>query len=140
MIDQRLGFRESGKVRFDETPKVRAGLAVARETHELPSRIQKPVRLRSRLCSTSAWRAGQDFPRSRSYKNDRAIRKTRRFQPVQEHTALGVRYNHVSKRFVFAVAIGLAVVGFVSADDNVRAVQPQHLTILAGRDTRSYGA
>jgi hypothetical protein len=27
------------------------------------------------------------------------------------------------KRFVFAIAIGLAVVGLVSADDNVRAVQ-----------------
>jgi peptidoglycan hydrolase-like protein with peptidoglycan-binding domain len=34
-----------------------------------------------------------------------------------------MRYNHVKKRFVFAVAIGLAVVGFVSADDNVRNVQ-----------------
>jgi peptidoglycan hydrolase-like protein with peptidoglycan-binding domain len=38
---------------------------------------------------------------------------------------LGVRYNHVRRRFVFAVAIGLALVGFVSADEtgNVRAVQ-----------------
>jgi len=42
---------------------------------------------------------------------------------VQERAGLGVRYNHVSKQFVFAVAIGLAVVGFVSADDNVRDVQ-----------------
>ena len=47
----------------------------------------------------------------------------RRFQPVQEHAALGVRYNYVRKRFVFAVVIGLAVVGLVSADDNVREVQ-----------------
>jgi peptidoglycan hydrolase-like protein with peptidoglycan-binding domain len=44
---------------------------------------------------------------------------------VQERAALGVRYKHVRKRFVFAVAVGLAVVGFVSADEtgNVRAVQ-----------------
>ena len=42
---------------------------------------------------------------------------------MQERAALGVRYNHVRKRFVFAVAVGLAVVGFVSADDNVRDVQ-----------------
>jgi peptidoglycan hydrolase-like protein with peptidoglycan-binding domain len=42
---------------------------------------------------------------------------------VQEHAALGVRYNDVRKRFVLAVAVGLAVVGFVLADDNVRAVQ-----------------
>jgi peptidoglycan hydrolase-like protein with peptidoglycan-binding domain len=34
-----------------------------------------------------------------------------------------MRYNHVKKRFVFAVAIGVSVVGFVLADDNVRAVQ-----------------
>jgi peptidoglycan hydrolase-like protein with peptidoglycan-binding domain len=34
-----------------------------------------------------------------------------------------VRYNHVKKRFVFAVAVGVSVVGFVLADDNVRAVQ-----------------
>jgi peptidoglycan hydrolase-like protein with peptidoglycan-binding domain len=44
-------------------------------------------------------------------------------QPVQEQAALGVRYNHVRKRFVFAVAIGLAIVGLVSANENVRAVQ-----------------
>ena len=44
---------------------------------------------------------------------------------MQEHAALAVRYHDVRKRFVFAVAIGLAVVGFVSADEmnNVRAVQ-----------------
>jgi hypothetical protein len=46
----------------------------------------------------------------------------------------------VKKRFVFAIAIRLAVVGFVLADDNVRDVQPPHLTILAGRGTTSYGA
>ena len=34
-----------------------------------------------------------------------------------------MRYNHVKKRFVFAVAIGVAIAGFVLADDNVRAVQ-----------------
>jgi peptidoglycan hydrolase-like protein with peptidoglycan-binding domain len=32
-------------------------------------------------------------------------------------------YNHVRKRFIFAVAVGFVVVGFVSADDNVRDVQ-----------------
>ena len=44
---------------------------------------------------------------------------------MQEHAALAVRYHDVRKRFVFAVAIGLAAVGFVSADEinNVRAVQ-----------------
>jgi hypothetical protein len=41
---------------------------------------------------------------------------------VQEHTALGVRYNHVSKRFAFAVAIGLAAVGAVLAGDNAHAL------------------
>jgi hypothetical protein len=59
---------------------------------------------------------------------------------VQEHTALGIRYNDMSKRFVFAAAIGFAVVGFISADDNVRALQPPHLTMLASRSTTSYGA
>jgi hypothetical protein len=59
---------------------------------------------------------------------------------MQERAALGVRYKDVRKRFVFAVAIGPAVVGFVSADDNARALQPPHLTILAGRGTTSYGA
>jgi hypothetical protein len=34
---------------------------------------------------------------------------------------------------VFAVTIALTVVGLVSADDNVRALQPPHLTILAAR-------
>jgi peptidoglycan hydrolase-like protein with peptidoglycan-binding domain len=42
---------------------------------------------------------------------------------VQEQVALRVRYNHVMKRFVFAVAIGLAIVGSVPADDNVSEVQ-----------------
>jgi hypothetical protein len=46
----------------------------------------------------------------------------------------------MSRRFVLAIGIGLAIVGFVSADDNVRDVQAPYLTILAGRDTRSYGA
>jgi hypothetical protein len=63
-----------------------------------------------------------------------------RQRAVQEHLALGVRYNNMNKRFVFAVAIGFAVVGFVSADDNVRALQPPHLTMLASRGTTSYGA
>jgi hypothetical protein len=44
-------------------------------------------------------------------------------QHLQAHAARGVRYNHVRKRFIFAVAVGLAVVGFASADDNVREVQ-----------------
>ena len=42
-----------------------------RETRALLSSIPKcrrPIRLRSRLRSTSAWRAGQDFPRGRSYR------------------------------------------------------------------------
>jgi peptidoglycan hydrolase-like protein with peptidoglycan-binding domain len=44
---------------------------------------------------------------------------------VQEHLVLGIRYNDMSKWFVFAVAIGLALIGIVSADEtnNVRAVQ-----------------
>jgi hypothetical protein len=42
---------------------------------------------------------------------------------VRERVVFGVRYNDVSKRLVFAVAIGLAVVGFASSDGNVRAVQ-----------------
>ena len=42
---------------------------------------------------------------------------------MQEHVAIGLRYNDVRKRFVLALATGLAVVGFVSADDNLRAVQ-----------------
>jgi len=41
--------------------------------------------------------------------------------------------------FVLAIGIGLAIVGFVSADDNVHALQPPHLTILAGGGTTSYG-
>jgi hypothetical protein len=64
-----------------------------------------------------------------------------RFQPVQEQAALGVRYIDMSRRFVLlSVAVGLALVEAVSADDNVHPLQPPHLTILAGRDTTSYGA
>jgi hypothetical protein len=60
---------------------------------------------------------------------------------VQEQAALGVRYIDMTRRFVLlVVAVGLALVEAVSADDNVRDVQPPHLTILAGRDTTSYGA
>ena len=81
-----------------------------------------------------------DFHDGGSYGNERAIRKAQRFQSVQEPAALGVRYNDVRKRFILAVAIGLAVAGFVSEDDNVHPLQPPHLTILAGRDTTSYGA
>jgi hypothetical protein len=46
----------------------------------------------------------------------------------------------MSRRFVLAIGIGLAIVRLVSVDDNVRDVQPPQLTILASRDTRSYGA
>jgi hypothetical protein len=42
---------------------------------------------------------------------------------MHEHAAFGVRYNDVRKRFI------VAVVRFVSADDNAHAVQPPHLTI-----------
>jgi hypothetical protein len=43
-------------------------------------------------------------------------------QPVQEDAVLGVRYNDVGKRFVFAVAVGLALIAAVLADDNVHAL------------------
>ena len=52
----------------------------------------------------------------------------------------GVRYIDVTRWFVLAIGIGLAIVGFVSADDNVRALKRPHLTILAGSGTTSYGA
>jgi hypothetical protein len=59
---------------------------------------------------------------------------------VQERLALGIRYKDMRKRFVFAVAIGPAVARSVSADENVRAARPPHLTILASRGTTMYGA
>jgi Putative peptidoglycan binding domain len=43
-----------------------------------------------------------------------------------EQAAIGIRYNYVTVRFVISViAIGIAVAGSVSADDNVREVQEQ---------------
>jgi len=43
---------------------------------------------------------------------------------VQEQAWLGVRYIDMTRRFVLlAVAVGLAIVRLVSADDNVRVVQ-----------------
>ena len=43
---------------------------------------------------------------------------------MQEQARFGVRYIDVTRRFVLlAVAVGLAIVRLVSADDNVRAVQ-----------------
>jgi hypothetical protein len=59
---------------------------------------------------------------------------------VQERLALGIRYKDMRKRFVFAVVIGPAVARSLSADENVRAAQPPHLTTLAGRGTTTYGA
>jgi len=69
-----------------------------------------------------------------------------RFQPVQEQAALGVRYIDMSRRFVLlSVAVGLALVGAVSADDNVRDVQMKlrdggfysgEIDILLGASTR----
>jgi peptidoglycan hydrolase-like protein with peptidoglycan-binding domain len=41
----------------------------------------------------------------------------------QEQAGTGIRYNYMSLRFLLAVAIGLAVTGWVSADENVREVQ-----------------
>ena len=43
---------------------------------------------------------------------------------MQEQMWLGVRYTDMTRRFVLlAVAVGLAIVRLVSADDNVRVVQ-----------------
>ncbi len=47
---------------------------------------------------------------------------------MQERAALGVRYNHVIKWFVLAVAIGLAVVGLVWA------LHDKHISIRRGED------
>jgi peptidoglycan hydrolase-like protein with peptidoglycan-binding domain len=47
---------------------------------------------------------------------------------VQEHAALGVRYNHVIKWFVLAVAIVLAVVGLVST------LHDKHISIRRGEE------
>jgi putative peptidoglycan binding protein len=40
-----------------------------------------------------------------------------------EQATTGVRYNYVNLRFLLVVMIGLAIVGSVSADENVREVQ-----------------
>ena len=45
------------------------------------------------------------------------------FNPCTSTPRSAFEYNHVRKRFIFAVAVGLVIVGFVSADDNVRDVQ-----------------
>ena len=47
---------------------------------------------------------------------------------MQEHAALGVRYNHVRKWFAFAIAIGLAVVGLVWA------LHDKHISIRRGEE------
>jgi peptidoglycan hydrolase-like protein with peptidoglycan-binding domain len=52
-------------------------------------------------------------------------------QPVEERAALGVRYNHVIKWFVLAVAIGLAVVGLVWA------LHDKHISIRRGEEKPS---
>jgi peptidoglycan hydrolase-like protein with peptidoglycan-binding domain len=53
------------------------------------------------------------------------------FQSVQEHAALGVRYNHVTKWFVLAVAIVLAVAGLVST------LHDKHISIRRGEEKPS---
>ena len=72
----------------------------------MPNPIPRPLGFRSRLLRASALSA--------------------RFHVLffsRARTAPGLRYNHVKKRFVFVVAVGLAIIGSVSADDNVREVQ-----------------
>jgi hypothetical protein len=47
-----------------------------------------------------------------------------RHASCEEQRLCGVRLNYMTMRFIFlAVAIGVAVVGSVSADENVREVQ-----------------
>ena len=47
----------------------------------------------------------------------------RRCRLAQERALIGIRYNHVTVRFLLAVVTGVAVAGSVCADDNVRGVQ-----------------
>jgi hypothetical protein len=51
----------------------------------------------------------------------------------RHHGTISITLNEWRRPGRLAVAIGVAV-GSVSAHENVRAVQPPHLTILAGRD------